>query len=415
MKMREKFEILAKLSGWEGNFSSRDSISNDLSTDSESSISELIDHVTNVLEKREITCVELNRSLERQQLELEASREQLNLTSNRMKEMKERFSASESNGIELNSKISSMTAKILTLEQGLKREKSQSNWTSNELQKTLDDFASFRKEQSIQMAETRSQSETVHLQAQETQNRLQRSLQSLKEREKQISSLQEQVASLRSQLSANEVNFTREMNSTSRMIELYKNASEDATERISILQIEIEELRETLANSEAQVSGHSADLEAELEDREGVIKVKEEQLERMRVALDGLLKVAKVSQSESEPLSLTADILNEFATKTLTDADTDSSESSTVSIKQIYAEYSICRAKLARAEEECSHLRLTMQEMVNEINSKSPMFESLQYDNSRLQGDVAALTEQLIKAASSRDTSIGEKVELKEF
>lgn len=395
--MREKFELLARVSGWNGTLS-RDS-SNELSADPDS-LSKLIEHVVIILEKREITGVELNRLLERQQLELEASREQVNLASNRLKEIRERLNSNESQLIVANSKISTLSAQNLALEQGLKREKLQAAWSSEELQKILDAFAIFRKEQAVQMGEIRLQSEISNSQAQESQQRLQRTIQSLKEREKQVTELQEQVSNLKTQISTNEANFTREMNSSSRMIELYKNASEEATDRISILQNEIEDLREALASSEAKESGHFADLEAELEERQSVIKIKEEQLEKMRIALDGLLKVAKV-QNESESLSATADILNEF-----------SGDSTSSSIKQIYAEYSLCRGKLARAEEECSQMRINMQEMINEINSRAPIFDSLQNDNYRLQGDVAALTEQLIKAAVVRDSAIETKKEL---
>lgn len=397
--MREKFEILAKISGWNGSLSSPSS--SEFSTDSES-LSKLIEHVIIVLERKEITCVELNRSLERQQLELEASREQVNLASTRLKEMRERLTENESQIIELNSKISTLTAQIMNLEQILKREKSQAEWSMQELEKTLDAFAAFRKEQIVLLAEARSQADLSNSQSQEVQKRLQRTLQSLKEREKQFFDLQESLAQTKSQLSANEANFTREMNSNSRMIELYKNASEEAAERITLLQNEIEELREVLSNFEAQESGHTADLQAELEDRENLIKLKEEQLEKMRIALDGLLKVAKASTDES--LSLTADILNEFSNE-----DVDASN---VSVKQIYSEYSVCRGKLARAEEECSQLRITMQEMINEINSRAPLFDSLKADNSRLQGDVALLTEQLINAATSRDAAITDRATL---
>ena len=404
--MREKFEILAKISGWNGSLSQKNST--EFSADP-GSLSKLIEHVVAVLERREITCIELNRSLERQQLELEASREQVNLASIRLKEMRDRLTGSESQIIELSSKNSTLTAQILIFEQNLKREKSQASWSSQELENTLEAFSAFRKEQSVLMAEIRLQSELANSQAQETQQRFQRTVQSLKEREKQVSDFQEQVAHLKSQLTTNEVNFTREMNSNTRMIDLYKNASEEAVERISLLQQEIEELRVMLSSAEAQDSGHSADLEAELEDRENLIKSKEEQMEKMRIALDGLLKVAKATaESGSEPLSLTADILNEFATNSSNGSDA----ASKVSVKQIYAEYAVCRGKLVKAEEESSQMRITMQEMINEINSRAPLFESLQLDNSRLQGDVSILTEQLISAASSRDAAIGYRSEL---
>lgn len=380
--MREKFEILAKVSGWNGSLS-RDS-SNEFSAEPES-LSKLLDHVVIVLERREITCVELNRSLERQQLELEASREQVNLAANRLKEIRERFNSSESQLIGANSKISTLSAQILTLEQSLKREKSQATWATEELQKNLDAFAAFRKEKMVEIGQIRSQAEISISQAQETQKSLQRTIQNLKEREKQVAELQEQVSNLKSQLSTNEANFTREMNSSTRMMELYKNASEEATERIAILQNEIEDLRETLTTFEAQESGHSADLEAELEDREQIIKAKEEQLEKMRIALDGLLKVAKSQNDQNESTS----VVDEFSTS-----------------EQIYTEYSLCRGKLARAEEECCQLRINMQEMINEINTRAPLLDSLKADNYRLQGDVSTLTEQLIQVAASRDSAI---------
>lgn len=391
-QMREKFEILARASGWNGTLS-RES-SNDFSADSES-VSKLIDHVVIVLERREITCVELNRSLERQQLELEASGEQVNLASTRLKEIRERLNASESQVIGANSKISTLSAQILVLEQSLRREKSQAAWSAEELQRTLDAFSAFRKENTVQMAEIRAHAENNQIQAQETQQRLERTIQSLKEREKQVSELQEQLSKLKTQLSTNEANFTREMNSSLRMAELYKNASEEASERIAILQNEIEDLREALASSEAQESGRSADLEAELEEREGIIKAKEEQLERMRIALDGLLKVAK-SQNDSEPLD-------------------ESNLKDDSDIKQIYAEYSLCRGKLARAEEECCQMKINMQQMINEMNSRIPLIDSLQIDNSRLQGDVAALTDQLIQVAASRDSAIESRNEFEKI
>lgn len=364
---------MAKISGWNESLSR--GTSNDFSADPES-IYKLINHVVMVLERREITCVELNRALERQQLELEASKEQVGLASQRLKEMRERLNESEGRLIEANSRQSSMAAQISTLQTGLKREKEQATWSSGELERVLDTFAAFRKDQSVQIAETRAQAEMANSQAQETQQRLQRTAQTLKEREKQVSELQEQITYLKSQVSVNEANFTREMNSSGRLVELYKNASEEASERVSLLQSEIEEMRELLAAAEAQESGHSADLEAELEDREGVIKVKEEQLEKMRVALDGLLKSAVNGANE------------------------------------IDGNISVYEGKLARAEEECSQMRIHMQELVHELNSRGPLLESLQLENSRLQGDVAALTDQLIQVASLRDASVEDRNEL---
>ena len=383
--MRENFELLAKITNWPGSFSPPNSFNS--SADPES-ITKLIDHVISVFEKKEVTCVELNRSLERQQLELDASREQVNLASSRLKELRDRLNGSESQGIELNSKISTLTAQILTLEQALKREKSQATWSSEELAKTLDAFSSFRKEQSVLMAETRAQAEFAVSQAHETQQRLHRSLQGLKEREKQVSDLQEQVSHFKSQLMTNEANFTREMNSGSRMIELYKNASEEAAERISLLQMEIEDMREIVAQAEAQESGRAADLEAELEERQSVIKSKDEQLERMRIALDGLLKAAKTGLESS---ASAVDENSEVVSAT---------------------EYAVCKGKLAKVEGECCQFRISMQEMANEVNSRAPLIESLQIDNSRLKGDVYILTEQLIKASAARDAAIGDRTEL---
>ena len=381
--MREKFELLAKITGWSGSLSP--SNSSEFSADPESA-AKLVDHVISAFEKKDVTCVELNRSLERQQLELDASREQVNLASARLKELRDRLSGSESQGIELNSKISTLTAQVLTLEQALKREKAQAIWSSEELAKTLDAFSAFRKDQTVLMAETRAQAELSTSQANETQQRLQRTLQSLKEREKQVSDLQEQVSSLKSQLMTNEANFTREMNSSSRMIELYKNAAEEATERISLLQTEIEDMREIVAQAEAQESGHAADLEAELEERQMIIKAKEEQLERMRIALDGLLNVAKHNAESDE--NAIANI----------DGDT--------------ATLAVYRGKLAKAEEECCQLRISLQEMANQANFRAPLIDSLQTDNSRLKGDVSILTEQLIQAAATRDAAIGDRAEL---
>jgi chromosome segregation ATPase len=390
--MREKFEILSKASGWNGSLSPRNGEEENeksfYGVDCES-LSRLVEHVLVVLERREITCVELNRSLERQQLELEASREQVGVASVRLKELRDRLSESESNGIELTGKVSSLQTRVQTQEQALKREKAQATWSAEELQKTLDTFAIFRREQSAQMAECRAQADSAQFQLQESQDRLERCLRSLQERERQVTQLQEQASSLKAQLASNEANFTREMNSTSRMVELYRNASEDASARMAILQAEIEELRESLAAAEAQESGQSADLEAELEDREQVIKVKEEQLEKMRSALDEVLK----ARGESTSIKIS------------------STSPSKMSAEEIYSEYATCRGKLAQAEEECTQLHRTVQELVSEANLRGPLLETFKADNSRLQADISALTEQLIQAAIARDSVIGERIE----
>ena len=388
MNLKEKFEILAKSSGWNDKISSSFDFNLSSALENEN-ISKLIDHVMLVLERREITCVELNRSFERQQLELEASKEQNNLTSSRLKELREKLNASENYGIELNSRISSLTAQILSIEQNLKREKSQANWSAEELQNTLNAFSNFRKEQSVLIGEIRSQAEVANFQAQEAQQKLFRTLQSLKNREKQISELQEQIAVLKADLSANETNFTREMNSNARMIELYRNASDEATEKISILQNEIEELRDLLASSEAQESCNAADLKAELEDHQEIIKSKEEQLEKMKIALDGLLKVAKVSQEDT---SVTRSDIN-------------------VSNDQLCTDYVICKGRLAKAEEECYQMRSSMQKMMNEINIRESQYGTIKNENSRLQDDINTLTEQLIEASQARDIAISERME----
>ncbi len=299
--------------------------------------------------------------LHRQQLELDASREQVQVASQRLNYMRSQLRTAESSSLEANSKLSALESRCSALEAALGKERGQAKYAAQELQNTLDSFASFRRQQAEHSSTLRSQLENAQFEAQTARAEADRLETQTRSLNRQLTSLQDAHIQLKAELKLRESRFLGEMDAKERLIQAYAQAAQTASLRALAAEDEIEGVRGAVVNSEADFDGRQEEWRVLLQESNQRCKQLQVDLDRVQASLNSLLNTEQRND------------------ETVTDA------------------------RVVALEVQLERMREALEEAVGSWEATQPRLEILANDNSRLQGEIAALTETVISGAAAKE------------
>ncbi|SLM33347.1 Tetratricopeptide, MLP1/MLP2-like [Lasallia pustulata] len=312
---------------------------------------------------------------------------------------------------ELEQALQSANAALSTAkfrEQGLRQEieslKRTNEWLDKELKTKSGDYSRFRKEKSARIAELQRQNE----EATSTVDALRRTESTLRQRLEELGQKADdylsQIERLQEEDSRKEEAFRVELDSANRLAELMKNSAHTERQRHQDLQSQVEQLREDAAEEIGRIS---AETETEHENRELAerkVAELEVQVERLEADL-GTLR-AQGSTPGTPRLAING---HAFGTpgREGSPARGFSPSSSRIkaglSMTQMYSEYSNAKAELEAEKRRNDQLSSTIDDMIQDLETRQPEIEELRADHDRLESDIVEMSSLVDTVGKERD------------
>ena len=234
---------------------------------------------------------------------------------------------------------------------------------------------------------------TGQVQAIETQYTEVKSL--LDQRNQQHEQLLLKVKDLQNKLAEQEATFETEMNTKTRLADLYKSASEDANRHL----IDLEESKRALNDQLADLGGRLQLLQNEKEEAVkqayDLVDKKETELESMQSQLNEL-----ASPRDTLHISPSASSVSRL-------------QKSGKSFSDVYAEYVQTKAELLKFKQENERMKICLQEICADIEARVPQLQEERKENERLKREVMSISQQLIEVSRSHDRAMDEAMSLR--
>ena len=302
--------------------------------------------------------------LHRQQLELDASREQVQVASQRLNVLRSQLRVAESSALESSSKVSALESRCSALEASYGKERTGAKQAAQELQSTLDAFASFRRQQAEQSSQLRAQLESAQFEAQTAKAEAERLDAQCKTLTRQLTALQDAHAQLKAESRLKESRFVAEMDAKERLVQAYAQAAQSASQRAMAVEDEIEGVRGAVVESEADLDGKQEEWRVQLVESNQRCKQLQVDVDRLQSALNSLI------------------------------ASTAESSGASTAVEE---------AKVVALEVQLERTKEALEEAVRALEANEPRIRILTEDNARLQGEIVALTETVIAGAAVKE------------
>lgn len=317
--------------------------------------------------------------LHRQQLELNASLEQVQVATERLNQLRSQLRLAESNSLEATSKLSVLESRCASLETALGKEKAQRKLASQELQGTLESFAAFRRQQAEQTSKLRAQLETAQLDAQTARAEAERMEAQVRSLTRQVTLLQDSQASLKTELKLRESRFLGEMEAKDRLVQAYAQAAQNASQRAQVLEAEMDGIKGAVVDAEADFDERQEEWRAQLQESNQRCKQLQADIDRLQASMNALISATEQANNNNN-----------------NNADESNTNNSSLSSK-------LTDAKVASLEVQLERLKDALDEAVSALNANQPRMQILTEDNARLQCEIASLTEAVIAGAAASE------------
>lgn len=318
-------------------------------------------------------------------------------------ELRRDLSTAEQNQQKADSASASARFREQSLQQELDLTKKNNEWYETELKTKGAEHLKFRKEKSARISELQRENE----EASSTIDSLRRSENSLKTRLDETEQRYEESLASISQLKEEAIqaaeSFRVELTATQRLAEVQGTAAKTAKERVEECKLELQKAKDHAAE---EISRLRVENETEHTDRQAA--------ERRVAELE-----ASISQLESEGRNRSmspAHSLNGVAPSTPMRPGTPggsftpraSRTKGGLTLTQMYTEYDKMRTLLSSEQRTSQELRVTLDEMVQELESSKPEIDELRADHSRLENAVIEMSNLLETSGKERDDATKE-------
>ncbi|KAJ5976285.1 hypothetical protein N7481_009992 [Penicillium waksmanii] len=318
-------------------------------------------------------------------------------------DLRRELSTAEQNQQKVDSTSASARFREQSLQQELDLTKKNNEWYETELKTKGAEHMKFRKEKSARISELQRENE----EASSTIDSLRRSENSLKTRLDETEQRYEDSLAKISQLKEETIQaaeaFRVELTATQRLAEVQGTAAKTAKERVEECRLELQKAKDHAAE---EISRLRVENETEHTDRQAA--------ERRVAELE-----ASISQLESEGRNRSmspAHSLNGFAPSTPMRPGTPggsftpraSRTKGGLTLTQMYTEYDKMRTLLTSEQRTSQELRVTLDEIVQELESSKPEIDELRADHGRLENAVIEMSTLLETSGKERDDATKE-------
>ena len=203
------------------------------------------------------------------------------------------------------------------------------------------------------------------------------------------------IKDLQSKLAEQEATFETEMNTKTRLADLYKAASEDASRHIVDLEESRHALHDQLADLEGRLQLVQKEKEEAIKQAYDLVDKKETELESMQNQLNEL-----ASPRDTTLISPSA-------------ASVSRLQRSGKSFSDVYAEHVQTKAELLKFRQENERMKICLQEICADIEARVPQLQEERRENERLKREVMSISQQLIELSRSHDKAMDEAMSLR--
>ena len=295
-------------------------------------------------------------------------------------------------------------------EQGLQQEieslKRNNDWLDKELKTKSGEYTKYRKEKSLRIAELQRQldeaTSTIDA-ANRTETTLRRRLDELSQKADdsftRIQQLQEDAAK-------RDESFRVELDAANRLTELTRNSANTERQRQQDLFAQLENAKEDASEQQGRLS---AELETEHREREGA----DAKVAELEVQVEQLQADLSTLQSHSSPHNASHQGTNGYAPSTPLRGVSTPNVSPTpsrfkggLSITQMYSNYNELKSELEAEKRRSEKLTLTLDDMVQDLETEQPEIEELRADHIRLESEVAEMSSLVEIIGKERDQAL---------
>ena len=293
-------------------------------------------------------------------------------------------------------------------EQGLQQEidslKRTNEWLDKELKAKSSEYSKYRKDKSARIAELQRENEeaTGSIEAlRRTEVALRKRLEDVGEKADGFLS---QIHSMQEEATRQEENFRIELDAANRLAELRKNSLETEKRRQEELQEEVERIKEEASE---EIGRLTAEVETEHHDREAA----EHTVAELEIELERLKSDIAAQQNNGFVPATPHLITNGHPSESPLPGRSPSRAFSPMSSRvkgglnftQMYSEYNVAKAELEAEKRRNDKLSTTIDEMIQDMESRQPEIEELQTDHDRLESDVLEMSSLVDSVGKERD------------
>lgn len=314
---------------------------------------------------------DLLRLVDRRQLEIDALNEQAAKLSAMLRESREALLKREGELSEALSRATNSSRQAELYQEEAERYKKQADWSVQELEDTLADFSNHRKQRMQETASLQATIESLTVECASKEEQLVGLRARLGEKDAALEQSLAKARDAETALAERESIFTQEMAAKTRLADLYREGMEEARMRLE----ETERLLEA-----AQGSSHLVD----------------ERLRQVRQEAEHQLLSLKEELAERErQLSLLRGHLDELGRGEAAFTGRGDQTVGGRTLSDVYSEYAKAKGELLAARQEVGRLKMCLQDICQDIESRVPVLQMERQENERLKGDLSALSHQL--------------------
>jgi len=294
-------------------------------------------------------------------------------------------------------------------EQGLQREieslKRSNDWLDKELKTKSAEYTKYRKEKSLRISElqrhyddARSTIDAANRIETNLRRRLDEISQKADESFSRLQQVQEEVA-------RKDESHAIELEAANRLTELTRNSANTERQRRQDLSAGLESAKEEASE---QLGRLGAELETEHRDREAA----DAKIGELEVLVEQLQANISALQSRPLPPSSHHQGINGHATPTRGGASTPMGSPGTprpkggLSITQMYSSYNELKSELDFEKRRNEKLSSTLDEMIQDLESRQPEVEELRSDHARLESEIAEMSSLVGVIGKERDQAL---------
>ncbi|MCJ1381316.1 hypothetical protein MMC17_004426 [Xylographa soralifera] len=328
------------------------------------------------------------------------------------------LSAKHQKTIELRQEISTLETTVRSAnaacstakfrEQSLQSEidslKRSNEWLEQELKTKSAEYTKFRKDKNTRIAELQRQIED----ATTTLDTLQRSENALKQRLDEVNSKSDdflsQIQQLQEDATRAEESFRTELDTSSRLAELLRKSLDTERERQQELSLQLERAKD---DASAEIGRINAEIETEHEDKLAA----ERRIAELEIQVERLEADRKMPEDPSTQPGTPAHRVNGHLISTPVRGNSPSRAFSPnlsrvrggLSMTQMITDYHNAKAEVEAEKRRNEKLSTTIDEMIQEMESRQPEVAELQGDHDRLEADVLEMSSLIDSIGTERD------------
>jgi nucleoprotein TPR len=280
---------------------------------------------------------------------------------------------------------------------------SNNEFLSEELKTKTAEYLKYRKEKGARIAELerlKEEAESSSESHKRTEESLRTRLQELTHKyDESIAKIQE----YEDQVVNAEQSFRTELAATSRLADLWEESAKSAKERIKELETTVEELREGESEAIGRLRAEADTERTEKESAEQRIADLEEQVEKLESDIVALQHVSSLPGTPRRGVNGSSTPQLHREGSEVFSPGSSTRNKGGLNLTQLYAEYTTTKAELVAERRRNERLSATIDDMVQDLESKGPEIQEMKSENERLQLEIIEISSMLDDSHKERD------------